>query len=148
MLVVGPLLQIAAFLVQFLHLPFPIFALSFGLGGIGRVFQVSIIYYISVKNYDQWYRYRMHLRMASSRLFKKTLNINWALYRQHMVQLFPNNPFQKQNKKTKVFTIHRRWSISCSSFRNLLFSINVLVVSLPCVAFPSHLESCPSYWSV
>ena len=41
MLVVGPLLQIAAFLVQFLELPFPIFALSFGLGGIGRVFQVG-----------------------------------------------------------------------------------------------------------
>jgi len=39
MLVVGPLFQIAAFLLQFLHLPFPIFALSFGLGGIGMVFQ-------------------------------------------------------------------------------------------------------------
>jgi hypothetical protein len=47
MLVVGPLFQIAAFLVQFLQLPFPIFALSFGLGGIGRVFQVGIICYIS-----------------------------------------------------------------------------------------------------
>ena len=52
MLVVGPLFQIAAFLVQFLELPFPIFALSFGLGGIGRVFQVSVCY-ISVKNCDQ-----------------------------------------------------------------------------------------------
>ena len=44
MLVVGPLFQIAAFLVQFLELPFPIFALSFGVGGIGRVFQVGLIY--------------------------------------------------------------------------------------------------------
>jgi hypothetical protein len=42
MLVIGPLFQIAAFLVQFLELPFPIFALSFGIGGIGRVFQVGI----------------------------------------------------------------------------------------------------------
>ena len=44
MLVVGPLFQIAAFLVQFLQLPFLAFALSFALGGIGMVFQVSIIY--------------------------------------------------------------------------------------------------------
>ena len=44
MLVVGPLFQIAAFLVQFLALPFPAFALSFLLGGIGMVFQVSIRY--------------------------------------------------------------------------------------------------------
>jgi hypothetical protein len=50
MLVVGPLLQIAAFLVQYLELPFPIFALSFGLGGIGKVFQVDITLY-PVKNY-------------------------------------------------------------------------------------------------
>lgn len=46
MLVVGPLFQIAAFLIQFLSqflaLPFPAFALSFVLGGIGMVFQVSI----------------------------------------------------------------------------------------------------------
>ena len=52
MLVVGPLFQIAAFLIQFLELPFPIFALSFGLGGIGRVFQVGITC-ISVKNFNQ-----------------------------------------------------------------------------------------------
>ena len=44
MLVVGPLFQISAFLVQFLALPFPAFVLSFFLGGIGMVFQVSIIY--------------------------------------------------------------------------------------------------------
>jgi hypothetical protein len=44
MLVVGALFQIAAFLVQFLALPFPAFALSFTLGGIGIVFQVGIIY--------------------------------------------------------------------------------------------------------
>jgi hypothetical protein len=45
MLVVGPLFQIAAFVFQFLKLPFPIFVLSFGLGEIGMVFQVGIIYF-------------------------------------------------------------------------------------------------------
>ena len=44
MLVVGPLFQIAAILVQFLAVPFPAFALSFALCGIGMVFQVGIIY--------------------------------------------------------------------------------------------------------
>jgi hypothetical protein len=58
MLVVGPLFQITVFLVQFLELPFPIFALSVGLGGI---FRVGIVYILT----------RMHLRMASSRLFKR-----------------------------------------------------------------------------
>ena len=52
MLVVGPLFQIAAFLVQFLALPFPLFASSFALGGIGIVFQVGIIY-IFIKNYKR-----------------------------------------------------------------------------------------------
>ena len=42
MLVLGPLFQMAAYLVQFLALPFSAFALSFALGGIGMVFQVSI----------------------------------------------------------------------------------------------------------
>ena len=42
MLLVGPLFQIAAFLVQLLALPFPTFALSFALCGIGLVFQVGI----------------------------------------------------------------------------------------------------------
>lgn len=43
---VGALFQTAAFLVQFLALPFkfPAFALSFALAGIGNVFQVNIIY--------------------------------------------------------------------------------------------------------
>ena len=100
MLVVGPLFQIVAFLVQFLELPFPIFALSFGLGGIGRVFQVGIIYpsKITINNY----RSRMHLRMPSSRLFKMTLNTNWALYRLHTVQLFPNTP----SRETNIILIH------------------------------------------
>ena len=44
MLVLGPLFQIAAYLVQFLALPFPAFALSFALGRIGMVFQVSFGY--------------------------------------------------------------------------------------------------------
>ena len=52
MLVLGPLFQILAFLLQFLAIPFPAFALSFGLAGIGRVFQVSICY-ISIKKKSQ-----------------------------------------------------------------------------------------------
>jgi hypothetical protein len=43
MLVIAPLFQIAAYIVQFLALPFPAFALSYSLGGIGFVFQVGII---------------------------------------------------------------------------------------------------------
>jgi len=42
MLVVGCLFQIAAFVIQFLELSFPLFVLSFGLGGIGMAFQVGI----------------------------------------------------------------------------------------------------------
>ena len=44
MLVVGPLFQITPFLIQFLAHPFPIFALSFSISGIGTVFQVGIVY--------------------------------------------------------------------------------------------------------
>ena len=44
MLVVGPLLHIPAFLIQFLALPFPIFAFSYSISGIGSVFQVGIVY--------------------------------------------------------------------------------------------------------
>jgi hypothetical protein len=44
MLVVGVLFQITAFTVQFFAIPFPAFALSFTLSGIGNVFQVIIIY--------------------------------------------------------------------------------------------------------
>ena len=42
MLLVGPLFQITAFLIQFLQLPFPIFR-------FGRVFQVGIIYIFEKK---------------------------------------------------------------------------------------------------
>ena len=44
MLVVGPLLHVPAFLIQFLALPFPIFAFSYSINGIGSVFQVGIVY--------------------------------------------------------------------------------------------------------
>ena len=44
MLVLGALFQIAAYIVQFLAPPYPAFALSFALAGIGNVFQVNIIY--------------------------------------------------------------------------------------------------------
>jgi hypothetical protein len=40
MLAFGPLFQISAFFIQYLGLPFPMFVLAFGLGGIGMVFQV------------------------------------------------------------------------------------------------------------
>ena len=56
-LVLGQLFMIAAFLVQFLAVPFPAFALSFALGGIGIVIQVGINN-ISIKNckqYDSFY---------------------------------------------------------------------------------------------
>ena len=43
MLVVGALFQGAAFLAQFLALPFPAFVLSYVFTGIGMVFQVSSI---------------------------------------------------------------------------------------------------------
>ena len=36
------------------------------------------------------YHYSLHLRVASSRLFKMILNTNWASYRLHTVQLFPS----------------------------------------------------------
>ena len=42
LLVVGSLFQIASCLVQFLQLSFPLFVLSFGIGGIGMSFQVRI----------------------------------------------------------------------------------------------------------
>ena len=44
MLVVGPLFQITALLIQFLAPPLPIFALSYAIGGIGTVFLVGIVY--------------------------------------------------------------------------------------------------------
>ena len=44
MLVVGPLLHVPAFLIQFLALPFPIFAFFYSISGIGSVFQVGIVY--------------------------------------------------------------------------------------------------------
>jgi len=57
MLVVGPLFRIAAFLVQSLKLPFPIFALSFGLGGIGKIFQdVSANGFIATLQKDSEYK--------------------------------------------------------------------------------------------
>ena len=60
---------------------------------------------------------------------------------------YSNSPIL-QPKRLIYFTIHRRWSISCSTFRNILCSINLLVLSLSYLAFPSHLEHCSSCWSV
>ena len=57
--------------------PAPIFALLFGLGEIGRIFQVGVIYPWRIRAYV--YRSRMYLRMDSSRLFKRTLSTKWVL---------------------------------------------------------------------
>ena len=89
MLVVGVLFQITAFIVQFFAIPFPAFALSFALSGIGNVFQVDILY-ISLKGLQPIIslfltRSSLHLRMASSQLFKRILNTNRGFYRLHMV---------------------------------------------------------------
>ena len=132
MLVVGPLFQIAAFLVQFLAPPFPAFALSFVLGGIGMVFQVS--YKELRAMLSLLTRSRMPLRMASLQFFKKTRNIKWVAYMLHMVHLFLNMLLQQTN------VICRRWSISRSPICHLLRSINIaLVASLSYLAFTSHL---------
>jgi hypothetical protein len=65
--VVGALLQAASFLVKFFALPFPVFALSFALVGIGNVLQVNVIYIhkevqliISLLTH-----FRMHRRIVS-----------------------------------------------------------------------------------
>jgi hypothetical protein len=95
MLVVGALLQIAAFLVQFLavQVPFPAFVLSFALTGVGGVFQVNIIYILKELQpiISLLTRSSLHLGMASQ-LFKRTLNTNRVLYRLHLVQLSPHTP--------------------------------------------------------
>ena len=102
MLVVGPLFQIAAFLAQFLLPPFPAFVLSFALGGIGLVFQVCIIYLLkkglqAIMALITVTHARMHLRMASSRLFKRILNTKWGLSTLHMVIPFPNMSHYQTN---------------------------------------------------
>ena len=91
-LVVGPLFQITALLIQFLAPPLPIFALSYAIGGIGTVFLVGIVY-----NHEELQAIispficsRMRLRMASLPLFKETLNTKWVAFRLHGVHLFLN----------------------------------------------------------
>ena len=93
MLVVGAFIQIVAFLVECLAPPFPVFALSFTLAGMGNVFQVNVIYIqkelrliISLST-----RSSLHLQMPSSQLFKRTLITNKVMYRLHMVHLSPPN---------------------------------------------------------
>jgi hypothetical protein len=93
MLVVGSLFQMAAFFVQFLELSFPLFVLSFSLGGIGMAFQVGITHEnkvgISTNNTSFLHVFRMRLQTPSLQLFKTTLNIKWVLYMLHMVQSSP-----------------------------------------------------------
>ena len=88
MLVVGCLFQIASFSIQFLELSFPLFVLSFGLGGIGMAFQVSIHH--DRKGWSNTTPFfctcsRTRLLTASLRLFKMILNIKSVSYRPHMV---------------------------------------------------------------
>ena len=143
MLVVGPLFTIAAFLAQFLTLPFPAFALSYALGGIGMVFQVSYQDLQLAATISLLTRSRMPLRMASLRLFKKTLNIKWLVYMLYTVHLFSNTPLQHTD------VIRRCWSINRSPIRHILRSINhPLVASLSYLTFTSclqHSYSCRSF---
>jgi hypothetical protein len=150
MLVVGALFQITAFTVQFFAIPFPAFALSFTLSGIGNVFQVNITYIyilkrIATDNIPFLTCSSLHLRMASSQLFRRTLNTNRGFYRLHMVQL----SCQYFNSTLMYFIMHRRWSIICSLICHKLCSINnILVGSLSFLAFTSRLEygnSCGSF---
>ena len=148
MLVVGALIQIVAFLVECLAPPFPAFALSFTLAGMGNVFQVNVIYIheelrliISLST-----RSSQHLQMPSSQFFKRTVITNKVIYRLHMVHLSPQyiNP-----TLTYFIQFIRRWSISCSPIRYILRSINnTLVASLSCPYSTSRFEcgkSCGSF---
>jgi hypothetical protein len=73
MLVIGSLLQISAFFAESRQLPFSLFVISFFFGGTGMVFQVGVIYFIYTEGISTD-RSRMHVRMASLRLFRRTLN--------------------------------------------------------------------------
>ena len=145
---VGALIQIVAFLVECLAPPFPAFALSFTLAGMGNVFQVNVIYIheelrliISLST-----RSSQHLQMPSSQFFKRTVITNKVIYRLHMVHLSPQyiNP-----TLTYFIQFIRRWSISCSPIRYILRSINnTLVASLSCPYSTSRFEcgkSCGSF---
>ena len=68
-------MQILAFSFEFFAPPFPAFALSFTLAGMGNVFQVNIIgFYKELQLIISLLaRSRLHLQMASSQLFKRTL---------------------------------------------------------------------------
>ena len=86
---VGALVQIVAFVLEFLAPPFPAFALSFSLAGMGNVFQVNIKYTRKELQLTIIFLIRssLHLRMASSQLFKRTLITNRVIYRLYMVHL-------------------------------------------------------------
>ena len=146
MLVVGAVIQIVAFLVEFIAPPFPAFALSFTLAGIGNVFQVNVIYIdielqliISLLT-----RSSLQLRMPSPQLFN--LITNRVIYRLHMVHL----SLQYSNSTLTYFIqFIRRWRIGCSPICHILCSINnILVASLSYLAFTGRFEcskSCRSF---
>ena len=84
-------MQILAFSFEFFAPPFPAFALSFTLAGMGNVFQVNIICFYKELQLiiSLLARSRLHLQMASSQLFKRTLITNRAMYKLHLVHLCP-----------------------------------------------------------
>jgi hypothetical protein len=130
MLVIGPLFQIATFLVQFLALRFPTFALSFALGRIGMVFQVSykeLQAKISILTPS-----RMPLRMASLRLFNMTLNIKWVATYGTLVLQHATSIQTDVGVGTLAAPLSATYYFAQSTF--------VLVASLSYLAFTSHLE--------
>ena len=152
MLLLGSLFQIAAFSIQFLEPSFPLFVLSFGLGGIGIAFQVSI--HRQRKRVGNNARdpslpsfflsSRMRLRTASLQLFKMILNIKWVSYMLHMV-----HPFPQCLSFIRLTLIRRRWSISRSPFRYLLLSTsNAMVLPLSYIPFLGSFQHCHSCGSL
>ena len=98
----GALMQILAFLFEFFEPPYPAFAVSFTLAGMGNIFQVNNIHIhkelqLIISLLD---RSRLHLRMASSQLFKRTLISNRAMYRLHMVHFY--SPIPQSNTDSSL----------------------------------------------
>ena len=119
-------------LFNFLDFPFPLSL--YPLLSVESVWYFRLALYIYITTGDHNHFNRMHLRMASSRLSKRTLNTKWVLSTLHMVIL--------SSYSTSIrLTIHRRWSISCTPFCHILCPItNILVVSLSCLVYFCPLE--------
>ena len=141
MLVVGPPFhwQIAAYLIQFLTLPFPAFALSFLLRGLEWHFRLVLDMYKEFQTITS--TLKRHLQTASLLLYKRTLIQNGFYPRCVLKYCHPALHYC-------ILKIRRRWSISCSPFRHMLCPIDVLDVSLFYLAFFcffEHGHSCRSF---